>query len=505
MAATQTLDYCNFAKLQRDADVQEAASAGLENLQRLVQLLSGHQQREQHALQDQSKDGSVCSSVADETVYQFKKVVTLLSRSGHARFRKGPRASSSIATDLSDMQVEASKHVSNLKETSVVKVTIADNESKIGSRVFRPLPTSSLLPQTVKQLSPQGSSSLSVTGSSDAPHMASPTAFSPVVSTSQHGLMVAPTQNLQQTIPPVQLHYAMKPTLQQVHLNAKPDSPPEGLMLNPFLVYGAQKSPQNASRGLNLSAIYATPVMSEKTQPAAFVSNHNAVNTSHMVSPTFYQADSSLSALSRNQCVVQGLNNFIKPMQPPISLHVQNTYSDGFVCNSENSSMCTPSFSTTTNSFMSSLSMDGSVSGKHPVFHHAFGSISMSGRPPISLSGKCGKRFDESGGKCNSAGRCHCSKRRKSRDRTVIRVPAISSKMADIPPDDYSWRKYGQKPIKGSPHPRSYYKCSSVRGCGARKYVERAPDDSSMLIVTYEGEHTHFQRPFDAANMMVQF
>lgn len=38
---------------------------------------------------------------------------------------------------------------------------------------------------------------------------------------------------------------------------------------------------------------------------------------------------------------------------------------------------------------------------------------------------------------------------------------------------------------------RGYYKCSSVRGCPARKHVERALDDPSMLIVTYEGDHNH--------------
>ncbi|KAF7010781.1 hypothetical protein CFC21_025143 [Triticum aestivum] len=91
--------------------------------------------------------------------------------------------------------------------------------------------------------------------------------------------------------------------------------------------------------------------------------------------------------------------------------------------------------------------------------------------------------------------RCHCSKRRKNRVKTTVRVPAVSAKIADIPPDEYSWRKYGQKPIKGSPYPRGYYKCSTVRGCPARKHVERALDDPAMLVVTYEGEHRHSPGP----------
>eukprot|EP00250_Pteridium_aquilinum_P033819 c6388_g1_i1 orf=373-669(+) len=91
--ATQMLDHYSYAKLQRDHDVHEAASAGLQNMHRLVQLLS-EQPHQQQSKSNDSHDGD-CSMMADATLSQFKKVVSLLSRSGHARFRRGPRASAS--------------------------------------------------------------------------------------------------------------------------------------------------------------------------------------------------------------------------------------------------------------------------------------------------------------------------------------------------------------------------------------------------------------------------
>ncbi|MCO5571295.1 hypothetical protein L7F22_025033 [Adiantum nelumboides] len=147
----------------------------------------------------------------------------------------------------------------------------------------------------------------------------------------------------------------------------------------------------------------------------------------------------------------------------------------------DNSISCSPMSSA--RSFLSSLSMDVSVSNQS---FSQFQDRTASKR-------KCFSKGDGADAKCLISGRCHCSKRRKSRVRRVIKVPAISTKLADIPADDYHWRKYGQKPIKGSPHPRGYYKCSSVRGCPARKHVERSLDEPTMLIVTYEGDHNHPQ------------
>ncbi|XP_043700879.1 WRKY transcription factor 71 isoform X2 [Telopea speciosissima] len=56
--------------------------------------------------------------------------------------------------------------------------------------------------------------------------------------------------------------------------------------------------------------------------------------------------------------------------------------------------------------------------------------------------------------------------------------------------DGYRWRKYGQKAVKNSPYPRSYYRCTSQK-CTVKKRVERSFQDPSIVITTYEGQHIH--------------
>nr|AKA27915.1 WRKY protein [Salvia miltiorrhiza] len=163
------------------------------------------------------------------------------------------------------------------------------------------------------------------------------------------------------------------------------------------------------------------------------------------------------------------------------------------------SSSCTPTMSST-RSFISSLSMDGSVANVDGSAFRLIGAARSADQASFHHKRRCAGRGEDGSVKCGGSGRCHCSKKRKHRVKRSIKVPAISNKIADIPPDEYSWRKYGQKPIKGSPHPRGYYKCSSMRGCPARKHVERCLEDPSMLIVTYEGEHNHPRLPSQSAN-----
>ncbi|XP_037457325.1 probable WRKY transcription factor 27 [Triticum dicoccoides] len=80
------------------------------------------------------------------------------------------------------------------------------------------------------------------------------------------------------------------------------------------------------------------------------------------------------------------------------------------------------------------------------------------------------------------------SKRKKKVVKKVVKRVAADGTSAD----PWAWRKYGQKPIKGSPYPRGYYRCSTDKACEARKMVERCRDDPNSFILTYTGgEHCH--------------
>ncbi|CAI9784630.1 unnamed protein product [Fraxinus pennsylvanica] len=70
------------------------------------------------------------------------------------------------------------------------------------------------------------------------------------------------------------------------------------------------------------------------------------------------------------------------------------------------------------------------------------------------------------------------------------RVAFHTRSAEDILDDGYKWRKYGQKAVKNSAHPRSYYRCTH-HTCNVKKQIQRLAKDTSIVVTTYEGIHNH--------------
>ncbi|RWW30310.1 hypothetical protein GW17_00005119 [Ensete ventricosum] len=210
------------------------------------------------------------------------------------------------------------------------------------------------------------------------------------------------------------------------------------------------------------------------------------------------------------------------------------------------------SFSASGTMSSSSLTGDGSVTGKQgsSILVPAAAAFAVSaGKPPLASSHKrkapahAHPHCPEDGKQAAPSSRCHCSKKRyppplpahdsastrasanvrllrqeesgqedgaragdqlEERGHTggrslVAQVRAEAHQGLSLPEvteAPFSLSASNPRPIAAA-HMlvvrRGYYKCSSVKGCPARKHVERAPDDPTMLIVTYEGEHRHGQ------------
>ncbi|KAK7300154.1 hypothetical protein RJT34_10990 [Clitoria ternatea] len=80
--------------------------------------------------------------------------------------------------------------------------------------------------------------------------------------------------------------------------------------------------------------------------------------------------------------------------------------------------------------------------------------------------------------------------KKKEKKQREPRFAFLTKSEIDQLEDGYRWRKYGQKAVKNSPYPRSYYRCTSQK-CGVKKRVERSFQDPSIVITTYEGQHNH--------------
>ncbi|GKU94238.1 hypothetical protein SLEP1_g7764 [Rubroshorea leprosula] len=98
------------------------------------------------------------------------------------------------------------------------------------------------------------------------------------------------------------------------------------------------------------------------------------------------------------------------------------------------------------------------------------------------------KKESEDGGE--SSKKVNKTKKKAEKKQREPRFAFMTKSEVDHLEDGYRWRKYGQKAVKNSPYPRSYYRCTTQK-CAVKKRVERSFQDPTIVITTYEGQHNH--------------
>ncbi|KAG0492692.1 hypothetical protein HPP92_006090 [Vanilla planifolia] len=106
---------------------------------------------------------------------------------------------------------------------------------------------------------------------------------------------------------------------------------------------------------------------------------------------------------------------------------------------------------------------------------------------PVEVSGiNANVTTEDASNEFRQAMSVDCSVHVSQSDCSVSNPSTVVEKLAE---DGYNWRKYGQKHVKGSEFPRSYYKCTHPN-CQMKKQLERS-HDGQITDIIYKGRHDH--------------
>ncbi|XP_072997668.1 transcription factor WRKY45-1-like [Typha latifolia] len=106
------------------------------------------------------------------------------------------------------------------------------------------------------------------------------------------------------------------------------------------------------------------------------------------------------------------------------------------------------------------------------------------GRSPVGSRGT--SKFSDDRKRGISSGSRRGGWRKRSPSSSWRKVLTITSE------DGQAWRKYGEKEIRNSTYPRSYFRCTHKydQGCMATRQVQQSKEDPSKFVIIYKGEHT---------------
>ncbi|XP_054804453.1 WRKY transcription factor 23-like [Prosopis cineraria] len=128
------------------------------------------------------------------------------------------------------------------------------------------------------------------------------------------------------------------------------------------------------------------------------------------------------------------------------------------------------------------------VSNQQPATPNS-SSISSASSGAVTVNDEHSRTADQAEEHSKTKKQLKAKKTNQKRQREP-RFAFMTKSEVDHLEDGYRWRKYGQKAVKNSPFPRSYYRCTSA-SCNVKKRVERSFSDPSIVVTTYEGQHTH--------------